>query len=57
VALAGAAGAVPLGHGRGHLRRLLTALALYDPAAPPPAAGPAEPGAGRLLREIRIALH
>lgn len=57
VELAGAGCAVPLGHGRPHLRRLLTALALYDPEASRPAAGPAEPGSGRLLREIRIALH
>jgi uncharacterized protein (DUF58 family) len=59
VELAGAAGAVPLGHGRPHLRRVLTALALYDPEAPRSAAaapGVDPRGAGRALREIRIAL-
>jgi uncharacterized protein (DUF58 family) len=57
VELAGADCAVPFGHGRPHLRRLLTALALYDPEAPGPAAAADEPGSGRPLREIRIALH
>ncbi|MGH7366339.1 MAG: DUF58 domain-containing protein, partial [Candidatus Rokuibacteriota bacterium] len=33
VALAGPDCSVPLGHGRPHLRRVLTALALYDPEA------------------------
>jgi uncharacterized protein (DUF58 family) len=59
VELTGAAGTVPLGHGRPHLRRVLTALALYDPAAPRaavPAPAVAPRGAGRALREIRIAL-
>jgi len=54
--------AIPLGHGRPHLRRVLTALALYDPAAIPngraagrlAAAGAALPS--RRLREIRVAL-
>ena len=56
---------VPLGHGRPHLRRVLTALALYDPDGSP-AAGDihaAEAPAsldvgrpGRRLREIRIPL-
>jgi uncharacterized protein (DUF58 family) len=32
VALVGPGVEVPLGHGRGHARRLLTALALFDPA-------------------------
>jgi uncharacterized protein (DUF58 family) len=60
VELAGAGCAVPLGHGRPHLRRVLTALALYDPEAPDRA--PEAPGveaaarSGRPLREIRIAL-
>jgi uncharacterized protein (DUF58 family) len=58
VELAGAAGAVPLGHGRPHLRHVLTALALYDPEAARAAAAPAaDPrGAGRGLREIRVPL-
>jgi uncharacterized protein (DUF58 family) len=60
VELAGPDCAVPLGHGRGHLRRVLTALALYDPEAPR-AASAAPAGAetlrsNRPLREIRIAL-
>ena len=51
---------VPLGHGRPHLRRVLTALALYDPAAAEPIA-PAmldrEPSSGpRRLREIQVPL-
>jgi len=58
VELAGRDCAVPLGHGRAHLRRMLTALALYDPEASraePPA--PAEAlRSPRPLREIRIAL-
>ena len=51
---------VPLGHGRPHLRRVLAALALYEPAAPGSAtAAPTdgEPSAGpRRLREIRVPL-
>ncbi len=51
---------VPLGHGRPHLRRVLTALALYEPGAPgsPTAApGDGEPSVGpRRLREIRVPL-
>jgi uncharacterized protein (DUF58 family) len=49
---------VPLARGRGQLRRVLTALALYDPAgAPAPDGAPsasAVPGAR--LREIHVAL-
>ena len=58
VELAGADCAVPLGHGRPHLRRVLTALALYDPEAPAPAHQTAGDAlrSGRPLREIRIAL-
>lgn len=60
VELAGPDCAVPLGHGRGHLRRVLTALALYDPEAPRAASAPPA-GVERIrshhpLREIRIAL-
>lgn len=65
VALAGPGVHVPLGHGRPHLRRVLAALALYDPAGSP-ASGDAPVGdaaaaldAGRhrrRLREIRIPL-
>ena len=51
---------VPLGHGRPHLRRVLTALALYEPAAPGSATaapGDGEPSVGpRRLREIRVRL-
>jgi uncharacterized protein (DUF58 family) len=60
VELAGPDCAVPLGHGRAHLRRMLTALALYDtetpraPAAPP--SGAEALRSHRPLREIRIAL-
>jgi len=49
---------VPLGHGRPHLRRVLTALALYEPSGP----GSGEPASleairnGRRLREIRVPL-
>lgn len=53
VALAGAAGMVPLGRGRAHERRILTALALYTPPGRP-AEGPATLDAD--LREIRVAL-
>jgi uncharacterized protein (DUF58 family) len=48
------------GHGRPHLRRVLTALALYDPDAPPVGSAPpddpdyARPSRAR--REIRISL-
>jgi uncharacterized protein (DUF58 family) len=61
VALDGPGVHVPLGHGRPHLRRVLTALALYDPeAAPgPEAEDPAslDPRrGGRRLREIRVPL-
>jgi uncharacterized protein (DUF58 family) len=60
VELAGPDGAVPVGHGRAHLRRVLTALALYDAEAP--RAEPAAPAGAEMLRgtrplrEIRIAL-
>jgi uncharacterized protein (DUF58 family) len=58
VELAGAAGAVPVGHGRPHLRRVLTTLALYDPEGARVAAAPAAHprSAGRTLREIRVPL-
>ena len=46
--------AVPLGHGRAHLRRILTALALYAPAGASREGGPAR--AAPALREIRIRL-
>ena len=47
---------VRLGRGRGHLRRLLTTLALYDPDAPPPI--PMDDGDMSLaaLRQIRVRL-
>ncbi len=54
VELVGAGVAVPLGHGRAHLRRILTALALYVPVAGPREAGPDRAAPG--LREIRIPL-
>jgi uncharacterized protein (DUF58 family) len=55
VELVGPGTAVPLGRGRAHLRRLLTALALYgDPAAAEPVAALPPPRAG--LREVRIPL-
>jgi uncharacterized protein (DUF58 family) len=54
VELVGGGVAVPLGHGRAHLRRVLTALALYEPGAPGLAPDPAR--AGRRLREIRVPL-
>jgi uncharacterized protein (DUF58 family) len=50
---------VRLGRGRPHLHRLLTALALYDPGAPGPAAGEdeaGERGSLRPLRQIRVRL-
>jgi uncharacterized protein (DUF58 family) len=46
---------VPLGHGRPHLRRVLTALALYEPAGPGRASLDPIPTARR-LREIRVPL-
>jgi uncharacterized protein (DUF58 family) len=65
VALDGPGVHVPLGHGRPHLRRVLAALALYEPEGAPAAvdASTAEatasldPGrGGRRLREIRFPL-
>jgi uncharacterized protein (DUF58 family) len=59
VALAGAAGHVPLGRGRAQERRILTALALYDPraaAAPGGEPAPEPDDARRSLRELRVAL-
>jgi uncharacterized protein (DUF58 family) len=44
---------VPLGSGPAQRGRVLTALALYDPVAPPSSVGP--PSDAR-LREIRVAL-
>jgi uncharacterized protein (DUF58 family) len=58
VELVGAGLFVPLGHGPGHARRILTALALYDPQAPRSDSG--NPGSGtrawRSLREVRVEL-
>jgi uncharacterized protein (DUF58 family) len=52
VELAGPASWVPLAHGREHRRRVLTALALYDPGSPAPAAA-----RGRTaVTEIRVAI-
>ena len=57
VELAGGAGTVPLGRGRGQERRILTALALYAPGTRRNGAGPDAPaGASDRLREIRIDL-
>jgi uncharacterized protein (DUF58 family) len=60
VELAGPDCEVPLGHGRVHLRRMLTALALYDTeaprAVPAPPSGAEARRRNRPLREIRIAL-
>jgi uncharacterized protein (DUF58 family) len=53
VELAGSAGAVPLGRGRGQERRILTALALYAPGGQGRDAGAASAGD---LREIHIGL-
>jgi uncharacterized protein (DUF58 family) len=58
VELTGAGLFVPLGHGPGHARRILTALALYDPQAPRSDRGDPGPGARawRALREVRVEL-
>ena len=58
VELMGAGLFVPLGHGPGHARRILTALALYDPQAPHSAPGDSGSGARawRSLREVRVVL-
>jgi uncharacterized protein (DUF58 family) len=55
VELAGAAGAVPLGRGRGQERRILTALALYAPGRRADGAELA-PASSDRLREIRVDL-
>jgi hypothetical protein len=49
---------VPLGHGPGHARRILTALALYDPQARRSDRSDPESGARawRSLREVRVEL-
>lgn len=49
---------VRLGRGKAHLRRLLTALALYDPHGTPLAAAPVDEGEGSSLplRQIRVRL-
>jgi uncharacterized protein (DUF58 family) len=48
---------VALGRGRGQERRILTALALYEPGQPPSAGSPAAPvGGSAALREIRIGI-
>jgi uncharacterized protein (DUF58 family) len=63
VELTGPELAIPLGHGRPHLRRVLAALALYDPAVDAdgrgiPRAPDDDDGAlgPRRLREIRVSL-
>lgn len=53
VELVAPAAAVPLGRGRRHRRTVLTALALYDPTAPPPPAGGHRRTA---LGEIQVAI-
>jgi len=49
---------VRLGRGRSHLRRILTALALYDPGVPGGGVGGDGEGAGPTgpLRQIRVRL-
>jgi uncharacterized protein (DUF58 family) len=58
VELVGAGLFVPLGHGPGHARRILTALALYDPQAPRFDRSDVGSGARawRSLREVRVEL-
>ncbi len=56
VELAGPGLAVPLGRGRGQERRILTALALYDPAVPADPGPAAARRAAGPLREIRVGL-
>jgi len=56
VELLGPGVSIPLGRGRAHLRRVLTALALYDVPGGVPAPRPAAVAGGRALREIRIVL-
>src|SRR4029434_55914 len=53
VELIGPGFCVRLGRGRPHLHRMLTALALYDPAVPGPAAGEDEAGEAGTLRGPR----
>lgn len=52
VELAAPAAAVPLGRGRAHRHRILTALALYDPPAPLPVAPRGRAG----MREVRVSI-
>ncbi|HET7875213.1 MAG TPA: DUF58 domain-containing protein [Methylomirabilota bacterium] len=54
VELVGPGLSVPLGRGRGQLRRVLTALAVYDPAAPAPDGAADSDGWRRPLREIPV---
>jgi uncharacterized protein (DUF58 family) len=58
VELTGAGLFVPLGHGPGHARRILTALALYDPRAQRSDRSDVGSGARawRSLREVRVEL-
>jgi uncharacterized protein (DUF58 family) len=58
VELVGAGLFVPLGHGSGQARRILTALALYDPQAPTSGRGDlgSSARAWRSLREVRVEL-
>jgi uncharacterized protein (DUF58 family) len=56
VEVAGAGVAVPLGRGRAHELRVLTALALCDPAAAGDGAAPDPGSAGGPRREIRVSL-
>jgi len=56
VALVGPDVQVPLGGGRAQRTRILTALALYEPAASPPPTRAEGPPSDARLREIRVAL-
>jgi uncharacterized protein (DUF58 family) len=56
VELAGAAGLVPLGRGRGQERAVLRALALYAPSRAAAASAPSGTGGMRALREVRVSL-
>ena len=53
VELVGPGIAVPAGHGPGQARRVLTALALFEPGPRP---GPAAAAGGRSMREVRVSL-